>query len=358
MATIGSAATLRLANPEDCARIGEFLEELGGPYYRERFPGKTAADLYRWKFFSSPFGESAVALAESSGEIVSLASAMPKRMQFGGQLLNAYELGDFFTAESHRGRGLFTSLIDMVTRVAAERGGHIAYVRPNDTSFPILQRRGFQELQQIHQRSFPVPSQSAASRIKPSGPVLRTLGADALAKWFALPRGAERATLTAKEVDRFPPETDALWQKAGPQFGVSIARTAEYLNWRYANSPAPFRLWSVQRGTELTGTAVTFNSHRSRVGYILDAFAAPEDDATSAAILHHCFDYLVRAGCRAVYCWTVLHGPTSALQRMLRRACFRIQEPVLHVAFRELQPPPCAIPAGPWHLCMGDFDGF
>ena len=356
MPALSASVTFRLAQPEDCAQIGEFLEPLGGPYFHERFPGKTAADLYRWKFFSSPYGPAAVGLALAGDRIVSMASAMPKRMRFGAEELPVYELGDFQTAESHRGQGLFSALIEHICAEAAARGGALAYVRPNETSFPILQRRGFLEWQQAHERSLPAPSHSP--RFGGVGPLLRAVGADALLRRYALARLPDTGGVRVEPVARFPAETDALWRTAGAGYGVAIARTAEYLNWRFAASPAPFERWIAHRSGTLSGAAVTFTSRASRIGYVIDSFAAPQDSATAAALLRHAVAHLAAAGCHSVFCWTVLHGPPSALQTALRAVCFRIQPPVLHVAFRPLSARISAPPAAPWHLSMGDFDGF
>jgi GNAT superfamily N-acetyltransferase len=356
MPTVSTPVTFRLAEPADCARIGAFLEPLGGPYFPERFPGKTAADLYRWKFFSSPYGPSAVGLALAGDTIVSMASAMPKQMRFAGQLLRVYELGDFQTAESHRGQGLFSALIEQICAAAAERGGDLAYVRPNDLSFPILARRGFSEPQQIEERTLSLPGHSA--RLGPLAPVAHALGADTLLARWTLGQLADSSGVTVEPVREFPAETDALWEAAGAGYGVAIARTAEYLNWRFAHSPAPFELWIAHRAGTLVGVAVTFPTRSDRIGFLIDAFTAPNDEAAAAALVRHTVSHLLASGCKTVFCWTVLHGPDSALSKALRQVCFRRQSGPLHVAMRALRGGALPAVTGPWHLAMGDFDGF
>jgi GNAT superfamily N-acetyltransferase len=356
MLPVSTPVTFRLAQPEDCTPIGAFLEPLGGPYFHERFPGKTAADFYHWKYFSSPYGPAAVGLALAGDRIVSMAAAMPKRMRFGAEELPVYELGDFQTAESHRGQGLFSALIEQICAEAAARGGVLAYVRPNDLSFPILVRRGFSEPQQIEERTFLLPSRSP--RLGLFAPVAHALGADALLKHWTLNQLADSSGITVEPVCEFPAVINTLWKRASTGYGVAIARTAEYLNWRFAHSPAPFELWLAHRAGTPVGTAVTFPTRTDRVGFLIDVFAAPEDDAGAAALVRHTVSHLLASGCKTVFCWTVLHGSESALSKALRRVCFRHQPRPLHVAMRPLRGGALPTVEGFWHLAMGDFDGF
>jgi hypothetical protein len=61
--TIDTSLEMRLARPGDLDEIGRQLPEVAGPLFSERFPGQTAADFCRWKYFTNPAGDAAVGLA-------------------------------------------------------------------------------------------------------------------------------------------------------------------------------------------------------------------------------------------------------------------------------------------------------
>lgn len=355
MTEISSTVEFRFAAIEDCDEIGAFLTELGGPLFHERFPDGTAGDLYRWKLFSSPWGEGIAGLAMERGRIVAMAAAMPKPVQFSGRAVKGYELGDFFTAREFRGRGYFGRLIDMVCAEAGNRGGELTYVRPNDQSFPLLLKRGFEQAQQMNERHFAAPSRAINRRLPGSAGMVRALGGDALARWAALPKPGP--DVPVERVARFGPEMDDLWQRAAARFGFSLIRGAEYLNWRFADSPAPFELWVARLGREAVGCAVTFRS-ATGLGFLVDLFTLPEDQSAASALVRHCANHLLNTGCHAIYCSTVIRGGPLAVQTILPRFCPRLDLPVRHVVMRGTCGAQLPRVNGVWQLTMGDFDGF
>jgi GNAT superfamily N-acetyltransferase len=355
MTAVSQGVQLRFARPDDTAAIGAFLTELGGEYFDERFPGASAADFYRWKYYSSPYGTAVVCLAVTGDDrIAGVVCATPKRMWVQGRTRRVFEFGDFLVAPDFRGRGLFGDLIEMAAGECARRGGELAYVRPNQLSFRLLIRRGFQQVQQVKERRYPVPSRAIGRRLPGAGPLARALGADALMR-RKLPRTASGAPVLER-VTSFGPETAELWERAAPGYGVCVARTVEYLNWRYRDSPTPFELWIARRGPDPSGLAVTFLSPGQQVGFLADAFTAADDSGAADAIVRHTLLDLLARGARSVICATPLHGPRCALRTVLERACLRAPEASAAVVVRELGGR-WEEPQGAWLLSLGDFDG-
>ena len=183
-----ASVIFRFAGREDLDAIAEFLRELGGPYFNEkRFPGKSAHDYYEWKYFGNPMGKAVVGVAVADARVVSLVAAMVKPLQVGERRLIAYELGDFLTAGDFRKCGLFSRLVEMICDETKARGASIVYVQPNDISFPLLLKLGFTEPQQIHQRSYAVPSRLIARRLHVSPKLISWSRIDDLTRHFAAP---------------------------------------------------------------------------------------------------------------------------------------------------------------------------
>jgi GNAT superfamily N-acetyltransferase len=333
----------RPALREEFDSVARFLPELGGSAFADRFPGRTVEDFYRWKYLENPFGEAFVAAAFAGPRVVSSAAAIPKRFRIRGESVLAYELGDFLTANDFRRRGLFKKLVVLAVERAAQAGAAFVYSRPNDSSFPILSSLGFDEWRQIDERSHLVWGAALARKTR-----LPLAFLDRIAERAHLPE----SRLPAQRIERFVGGWNELF---GPRtFGLAIDRGAEYLNWRYADSTAPYRLWAV----EGRGYAVSLYTERESIGYLVDVSCAPDDAETAAALCSAALRDLRRSGARRIYTWTLRTAPQTAADRRLRELCPSPEPVALHLAVKPLSRADWfAQPVAPAHLVMGDFDG-
>lgn len=356
MAVPASAPTFRFATRHDLPAIADFLPALGGPLFSERYPGRTLIDFLDWKYFRNPLGDAVVGVATDGGQVVGLVAATPKRLHLDHASNAVYELGDFLTDGRYRGRGIFSSLIEQVCALIADRNAVLAYVRPNENSFPILVRHcGFTEASQIDGRRFVFPSDILARRVAPPAAVLGHIGLDRAAMRWVL--GPSPASIDIRAIDRFGPSHDRLWEEAGQRYRIAIERGSAWLNWRYAESPTPFLLWEARRGDRTAGYLSAFISPSSRTGHIADLFASPEDDEAGAALVGACFRALRAKGVGSIYCWIPRGEDPSAVGRTLARACPLSNGRPLHFAVRVFDPCFKGFPPSAWHLAMGDFDG-
>ena len=352
-----ASVIFRFAGREDLAAIGEFLRELGGPYFdQKRFPGKSTRDYYEWKYFGNRLGNAAVGVAISDARVVGLVAAMVKPLQVGERRLIAYELGDFLTARDFRKCGLFSQLVEMVCNETKARGASLVYVQPNDISFPILCKLGFAEPQQIHQRSYAVPSRLMARRLHVSPKLIRWTHIDELARYVATPPGD--GNVRVERIMRFDAETDQIWQNARNGYSFLLVRENEFLNWRYADSPTRFQIWTARRGAESAGFLVGFSATEERQSEIVDLFTSAGDRAAARALLHHAFEEFHSQGMRSILAYTLVDSPHSMVGELLRRACPLVRQSPLHFAVRSFDAAVTAqMPVAGWHLSPGDFDG-
>ena len=352
-----ASVEFRLAGREDLAPIGLFLRELGGPYFNEkRFPGKSARDYYEWKYFGNRMGNAAVGIAIADERVVGLVAAMIKPLQVGERRLIAYELGDFLTAREFRQRGLFSRLIEMVCDETKARGASLVYVQPNDISFPILSKLGFAEFQQIHQRSYTVPSRLVARRLNVSPKLISWTHLDDLTRYVAAPPG--NSSVQVERITRFDAETDRIWQNARNGYSFLVVRESEFLNWRYADSPTPFQIWVARRGAEPVGFLVGFAAVDEKIGEIVDLFTAAGERTAARALIHHAFYEFHSQDMRAILAYTIVDSPRSMVGELLRRACPLVRQSPLHFAIRSFDTTVTTQMTGAeWHLSPGDFDG-
>lgn len=356
MALPASAPTFRFATRRDLPAIADFLPALGGPLFAERYPGRTLIDFLEWKYFRNPLGDAVVAVAVDGDLVAGLVAATPKALAVDHTRISVYELGDFLTDRQYRGRGIFSTLIERVAEELTARGAALAYVRPNDNSFPILVRHcSFVEARQIDGRRFVFPSDILARRVSRPAAVLGRLGLDRAAMRWAL--ASAPASVDVRAIDRFGPGHDSLWEEASGRYQLSIDRHSAFLNWRYADSPTPFLLWEALRGGRVAGFLSAFVSPSSRTGHIADLFTDPEDDEACTALVRACFRTLREQGVGSIYCWSPRGDATSAPGRILSRACPLSNGRPLHFAVRVFDSEFKGLPPSAWHLAMGDFDG-
>ncbi len=350
---------IRLACTDDLEEIGRLLPDLAGPYFSERFPGRTVAEFCRWKYFGNPIGDAIVGLATDGTRLVSLVSGVPKRVRVNSDTLLAFELGDFITDPQYRKRGLFSNLIELVCKEAARRGGAFAYVRPNPSSFRLLvPALSFLEVQKIDDRRYVVPSTAIHRKLGIAPQVPRALGVDWMTNRLLLRRAS--GSITVEPVTRFGVEMDDFWQRTREHYSFVLEKDSPYLNWRYADCPTPYRLWVAHRKGLVAGYLTQFLNRPEQRGYIVDLIVNPSDLETAGALLGFGMNSMLQDGAHSVYTWTLQSGADHAGTQLLKRACWAASSPHLHVAMRYLGARPgqsASLPANGWQLALGDFDG-
>jgi hypothetical protein len=349
---------MRLARPEDLEEIGRQLPNVAGPFFSERFPGQTATDFCRWKYFSNPNGDAAVGLAVKGTRVISVVAATPKQIQVNCQSVLAFELGDFITDSQYRKKGLFSSLIQLVCNEVAQRGAGFVYVRPNEISFPILTKAlSFVEAQKLDARRYVVPSGLINRKVGLSPRVCRVLGADWVARRLVLP--SADGSVNIQSTTRFTAEMNEFWERVRQGYSFALVRDYKYLNWRYVDCPTRYRLWIAHRNGCTAGYVVCFVSPAERIGHIVDLFTEPGDKKAAAALLSIAMGAMLADDVHSVYTWTLKTGTKSLSAQLLRRACPLVDKQHLHVAMRFLNKDFAGdqLPATGWQLMIGDFDG-
>ena len=350
---------IRLAEPTDIGQAAAFLVPLGGSGFADRFPGKTPQDFYEWKYLRNPLGNAIVGVATAGNAIVSVVAATPKRIWLSGKMVLAYELGDFLTDENYRKRGLFSKLIELVCREAKTRGAALAYVRPNDVSFPILAGKlSFFEAQRMDGRRFVIPSNTLSRKTGIPASLIHLSGVDGLLRRRCIPRSTGGG-VTVDSISRFGDETDDLWARALSGYDFAVVRESSYLNWRFSDCPTPYKMWCARRNGKIAGFLVASASLAAPVGAIIDIFGESNDVEAVRELLATGMNSLLSSGVRLISTWTLQKSAESASHRLLRRAIPFRTKPHLHLAFRILRPLEITLPLPlhKWHFTLGDCDG-
>jgi hypothetical protein len=93
-----------------------------------------------------------------------------------------------------------------------------------------------------------------------------------------------------REVERFGPEVDALWERVRRQYGVIASRDSAFLNWKAFDHPfLPYRGFLAVRGEETVGYSILRLSEPEEpsVGHIIDLFTGRDDEEARNALVQH-----------------------------------------------------------------------
>ena len=159
-----------------------------------------------WFYGGNPVAPASVLLAEESGRVVGGVAMSFLRFSVGGEAVTAAMPVHLATDPAFRGRGIFRELEGANEERARQRGARFLFVVPTPASASVLRRRlGWTPL-----------------------PPLRV--------WARPPLPRPRRL---RRVDRFDDRT-ATGRADGR--GAHVLRDADWLNWRFADSPRPYTL--------------------------------------------------------------------------------------------------------------------
>ena len=276
---------------------------------------------FDWLFERGPL-EGIVSLAEDEGCVTGvLAMTLARAIVDGHETRVAFSVHGT-THPAARGRGVFSRLELQNEERAAEQGATIALAFAGGATSSIFARLGWQDLYRARIWARPLRPFRA----------LRRRGGGGLPP-------ARGSTL-----ERFTEAHEHAWRTEQPLWGSCLARDAEYLNWRYVESPTEYRLLA-------SGNGYAVLTHVVRRGIstaaVCDLVGSPSEQR---ALLGRCL-HDVRGGADVV-----IGIPAPDQRRAFAGRGFVTTPKALRVMGKALQPG-VSLPTR-WHFALGDTDFF
>lgn len=213
-------------------------------------------ELFSWKHFDNPFGESIAMVATAGDRIVGLRTFMRWRLRTpGGDMLDCVRAVDTATHPEFHRRGIFRRLTEEAVEVATAQGVHLIFNTPNPKSGSGYLSMGWEEVGEIGVLARPTRRFLGALRPRPDRVV--TIDAPPAKEWTRAP------------LDR-------------PARGLRTPRTEAYLTWRYVAHPTA-RYHVVQSGPALGIVRPNVRKGRSEL-LISDLFGRKRHKAISRAV--------------------------------------------------------------------------
>ncbi len=292
---MASIADVRLRIVDgDEARIAG-LRSFFARVYRENY-ALCDDSLLRWQFHRAPgsHGEWHIKLAIDDGDIVGCLGYVPLDISLAGRRVRAAWVINWMVDATRRQLGLGPLLM----REVMQQFDVTLNIGPNRVARELLTRMGWWSAGDLPRHVAILDRDAAAA-----------LAEDRLAAWPASASATAHdgaSTARISRVERFDASVTSLWERLtrGGTGGLTgTARTAEFLNWRYADHPRfPYRLFVCHRGTELVGVAVyrveTVQGMPSvRVARLVEYLEATEDaEGQCSALLAFVMDEAQLAG--------------------------------------------------------------
>jgi GNAT superfamily N-acetyltransferase len=214
----------------ESARRDDFLSLM-----REVYGEAMSDEEFDWFFDRNPAGPRLLSASDDEEGIVgALAMSYARAVVAGREQLVAFAV-HAVTHPRSRGKGVFSTLELRNEERAAEAGATLALGFTNPMAGPILVGKlGWRDLY----------------RMRLWARVLRPLRALRREGGGGLPSSGG-GTLA-----RFGDEHEEAWRAVQPAWGNGLVRSAEYLNWRYADAPRDYRAFASANGYAVVGHAV------------------------------------------------------------------------------------------------------
>jgi hypothetical protein len=312
--------------------------------------------FFNWLYRANPAGEAMawVATDPNSCRIIGVAAAFPRRVYCGGTEARGYVLGDFCINSAYRSLGLALALQRACLDGLSTGDADFALDFPSRSMLAVYNRLRVPANETVvrHVKLLCADRQIEA-RI-PVRVVARGLAA-AVNTCLRLPdslttRGGYWKT--AVEEGPWGHEFTEATRKWSPAGAISVARTAEYLNWRYRDHPQQqYEMVTARRGERLGGYLVR---HVNGKTCIIDDLIY-EDDSTCKALLLEAIALGRRDGVHTV---SAPWPPADPGARMLQKCGFRPREssPVVLLPFERPAGRWIGQPTAAWHLSHGDWE--
>lgn len=195
----------------------------------------------RWLYENNPIGPPKTILSTygEPPEVIGCGSTLSQRIWAMGKMVMAGIQCDFAVTKRHRIGGAAVAIQRAL--VAASRGQAFLLAFPNEKSLPIFKRIGYRVVTEAQGWVKPLRSFAKLESYinNPVAARAASVLVDAGLRTADVVRSLRFRTRYRSEIlDRADARFDALWERARGQHLISSDKTAEFLNWRYADFPS------------------------------------------------------------------------------------------------------------------------
>jgi hypothetical protein len=271
---------IRPANPvSDRGRLISALSRFLSPNSNE--------ERFDWLYQQNPFGAARVWIAEdeSGCGIVGVASAFPRIFQEGHKSFMGFVLGDFCMDPRFRSLGPAVQLQRACLGGVRENDIGLVYDFPSAAMVAVYSRLGMSTNERIVRHAKHLRMENLLARAIPSRGASRLIGAilDMAIQVGEKKRRQAVGLSFESQKEACRQEFTDLVPQASLSLGPCLARTAEYLNWRYFRHPfKTYEMIVARRGRSLSAYVVY--AVEGEDAAIVDLFGLPDVESLQSLL--------------------------------------------------------------------------
>ena len=244
---------------------------------------------FDWLYLANPHGRGRVWIAEDpdAGVVVGTCAALPRKFVAHGEEVGGCVFADFWIHPQYRSLGPAVQLQQSCMDSVRSGEFSLAYDYPRKSMIAVYKRLGVETHDHLVRHTKLLRLDQFLEHRLPSAWVARTLTCwtDPLFQLMDLPWRNTGPYVVEVEEGRCGAEYTELARRVGDAYGICVARSAEYLNWRYRDHFHQRHEFVVaRRNGQLAGFTV-FVDH-GRDGQIVDLFGDSDPLLTRVLVAH------------------------------------------------------------------------
>jgi hypothetical protein len=208
-----------------------------------------SAEDFDWWHERNPTGRRLISLVLDDGRVAGASAMSFLPMRLNGESRDVAFALDAATHPDYRGKGLWSVLELHNEKESAAAGAPAVLGFTNPVAGPILVGKlGWADLASLRLWARPMQLRARDAGFRDGG---------------------------GETLDRLGADAEDLYERAAARWGNHVVRSLGYLNWRYVDSPRPYRILAARDGGRLAGWAVvTHKVFQGRaVGVVADLVA-------------------------------------------------------------------------------------
>jgi GNAT superfamily N-acetyltransferase len=345
-------------------RIRRFLEsdkEKTLVFLKRIFAGWRSESQWKWKFRQVEKAQNRrtiMWIAEDDGEIVGHLAAFPMELRVAGDVFPVCQLVDGALDPKYRHMGIYRNIVEKALLDAKAQGNAVTFGFANRPSYRVYARGGrLQKVCEITQMFKVFSLVNAAKTVKAHSlhdgedayenngqlkDFFVTLKERAISTFFQLllklivslvsncvvsKHAKMFVKLREAEATELAVRLEKQWAKLSNSYRYAFERDRKFLEWRYSNPEAEYRVYVAEKADDIVGYFVVACEEKSlsigkltmegfRVGHIVDLVAEPN---LMSALISAAEEELEKQHVCFINCWTTEGSP---LFKELRKMCY------------------------------------